>query len=104
MVQPVALDAYVLDVLMPDVVGHDRQPSAFLLYLYLWRLTDGGRGPSGEVSLGQMAEGTGVSKRAVQMALEQLLRRRLVASERRTASAPHSLRVCKPWIRSGRKS
>jgi hypothetical protein len=24
------LDAYVLDTLLPDLVGHDRQPSAFL--------------------------------------------------------------------------
>ena len=29
----VPLDAYVLDVLMPDLVGHDRRPSAFLVYL-----------------------------------------------------------------------
>ena len=33
----VTLDAYILDSLMPDLVGHDRQPSAFLVYLYLYR-------------------------------------------------------------------
>ena len=37
------LDPYVTDVLMPDLVGHDRQPSAFLTYLFLYRR---GRGPS----------------------------------------------------------
>jgi hypothetical protein len=25
------LDAYIIDTLMPDLVGHDRQPSAFLV-------------------------------------------------------------------------
>ena len=28
---------------MPDLVGHDRQPSAFLVYLTLWRQTPRGR-------------------------------------------------------------
>jgi hypothetical protein len=31
------LDRYVVDVLMPDLVGHDRSASGFLVYLYLWR-------------------------------------------------------------------
>jgi hypothetical protein len=31
------LDDYVVDVLMPDLVGHDRHPSAFLVYLFLSR-------------------------------------------------------------------
>ena len=33
----ITLDAHVIDSLMPDLVGHDRQPSAFLVYLYLYR-------------------------------------------------------------------
>ena len=37
----VPVDAYVLDTLMADLVGHDRQPSAFLVYLFLWRRTHG---------------------------------------------------------------
>ena len=35
----VALDAYVIDSLMPDLVGHDRRPSTMLVFLYLWRRT-----------------------------------------------------------------
>ena len=31
----IALDSYVLDVLMRDLVGHDKKPSAFIVYLYL---------------------------------------------------------------------
>lgn len=40
---PVLVDAYIVETLMPDLVGHDRQPSAFLVYLYLWRHTHAGR-------------------------------------------------------------
>lgn len=35
----VDLDGYIVDTLMPDRVGHDRPPSASLVYLLLWRLT-----------------------------------------------------------------
>ena len=35
MKEPSRLDAYIIDTLMPDLVGHDRQPSAFIVYLYL---------------------------------------------------------------------
>ena len=34
-VATLAFDAYVVDILMPDLVGHDRKPSAFVVYLYL---------------------------------------------------------------------
>jgi hypothetical protein len=30
------VDAYVAETLMADLVLHDRQPSAFLVYLQLW--------------------------------------------------------------------
>ncbi len=30
-----SLDPYVTDVLMRDLVGHDRKPTSFLLYLWL---------------------------------------------------------------------
>src|SRR5215470_6725961 len=29
-----ALDPYVLDVLLPELVGHDHSPSAFIVYVY----------------------------------------------------------------------
>src|SRR5262245_47125182 len=98
------LDAYVIDVLLPDLVGPARHPSACLVFFDLWRQTEGGRHASGELSLPTIAEGTGLSKRAVQAALERLFRRQLVASERGAATAPHSLRVARPWARGGRRS
>src|SRR5437660_876345 len=33
----VTLDAYLLDCLLPDLVGHDRRLASFIIYLYLYR-------------------------------------------------------------------
>jgi hypothetical protein len=30
-----SFDEYVIDVLMPDLAGHDRRPTSFLVYLWL---------------------------------------------------------------------
>ena len=35
------IDAYVIETLMRDLVQHDRQPSAFLVYLLLWQRSTG---------------------------------------------------------------
>jgi len=90
------LDVYVLDALMPDLVGHDRRASAFLLYLYLWRRTRGGAKPA-VVSYRMMADGTGLSKRSAQVALAWLERRRLVALERASATAAPSISLRCDW-------
>jgi hypothetical protein len=93
------LDAYVVDTLLPDLVGHDHRPSAFVVYLVLWRLTDGGRRPIA-VSLRALAEATGLSKRAVQTAIGSLAgRRRLVAVERESATAVPVYTLLRPWRR-----
>jgi len=103
-VAAVSVDAYVLDVLMADLVGHDRQPSAFVLYLSLWRLTDGGRRRSAPLSLRELGERTGLSKRAVQDAVDRLERRRLIEVERAMPTAVPVYRVLRPWSRSGRRA
>jgi DNA-binding MarR family transcriptional regulator len=71
------LDAYVVDTLLPDLVAHERRPSAFLVYLVLWRHSAGGR-DAVALSLRELAEATGLSKRAVQGAVARLERRRLI--------------------------
>lgn len=94
----VELDAYVLETLMADLVGHDRQPSAFLVYLFLW--SRGGREEGGvQVSLRAMAEGTGLSRRAVQDAVGRLLQRRLATVERASLTTVPRYRVLRPWVR-----
>ncbi|MBF5043567.1 helix-turn-helix domain-containing protein [Aggregicoccus sp. 17bor-14] len=93
------VDTYVLETLMPDLVGHDRSPSAFLVYLHLWQQTAGTRGRQVARSLAQMAEETGLSKSAVQAALRVLKRRRLVRAERASLTAVPVYEVLRPWVR-----
>ena len=80
------VDAYVVDALMPDLVGHDRRPSAFLVYLYLWRKS-GGAARATAASLRMIADATGLSKRAVQDGVAALARRQLVSIVRKSATA-----------------
>ena len=93
------LDAYVIDGLLPDLVGHDRQPSAFLVWLCLWRKSLGAGRPSVQVSLLDIAAATGLSKRAVQEAIGRLSRRRLVGIERAGITAVPVYAVKRPWAR-----
>jgi hypothetical protein len=95
----VSLDPYVVRTLMPDLVGHDRQASAFVVFLFLWERTDGGRQRNVALSLRVIAEGTGLSKRAVQMALGVLARRRLVTARRTGPTAVPEYTVHRPWAR-----
>jgi hypothetical protein len=96
----VEIDGYVLDTLMADLVGHDRQPSAFLVYLRLWRHTHGSGHSSAQVSLLDLAVGTGLSKRAVQEALRWLSKRRLISLQRASITAIPVYSVRRPWIRA----
>jgi hypothetical protein len=93
------VDAYVIDTLMQDLVGHDRQPSAFLVYLFLWRATDGGRRQSEPISLRILAESTGLSKRSVQESMNRLESRRLAVVHRDHPLAIPRYEVLRPWNR-----
>lgn len=92
------VDRYVVEALMPDLVGHDRRPSAFLVYLFLWTVTSGGE-TRAEASLRRIAEGTGLSRRTVQDAIAHLSRRRLVEAERDGITAVARYAVRTPWRR-----
>jgi hypothetical protein len=98
------LDLYVVDTLMPDLVGHDHRASAFIVYLFFARQGAHAPSRSTRVSLAQIAEGTGLSRRAVQDAIALLKRRRLlsVTSESRTAVPEYVAR--QPWAESRRRS
>ena len=95
----VTLDAYILDSLMPDLAGHDRQPSAFLVYLFLWRMTHGAGMAAAQVALRDIAENTGLSKRSVQSALSWLVKRKLIAVARASITAVPVYTVMRPWRR-----
>jgi hypothetical protein len=98
MVRMPPVDAYIIDALMPDLVGHDRQPSAFVVYLYLWRHARG-RTRRAAASLQQIAVDTGLSKSAVQQAVRTLKRRRLLQSRQASATAVPEYTLLQPWKR-----
>src|SRR5436305_13997545 len=66
--QTVPIDDYVLDVLMRDIVGHDQQPAAFLIYLYLSGRTARQHWRPVNASLRMLADETGLCKSAVHSA------------------------------------
>lgn len=98
MMQRVSFDAYVIDVLMPDLVGHDRRAAAFLVYLFLLRHTRAGN-QRVTVSLQSIATRTGLSKSSVQSAIRHLKRRRLLDPELKVSVVSPVRRVLTPWRR-----
>ena len=97
--ETIPIDNYVLDVLMRDIVGHDRRPAAYLVYLYLYGQAARARWKPVPSSLRMLAEATGLSKSAVQTALELLRRRELIESTSDHATAVPKHRVLRHWRR-----
>jgi CRP-like cAMP-binding protein len=97
----IAIDAYVIDVLMPDLAGHDRRPATFIVYLFLLRQAARSRRDAVSVSLQTIATKTGLSKSTVQTALRHLRRRRLVDPAVTATVAAPLRRILRPWIRPG---
>jgi hypothetical protein len=91
------VDAYLVDVLMRDLVQHDRSPSGFLVYLYLWRRTHSAGRESVRVSHQRLAEATGLSKSSVQLAVKNLTRRKLLRVQRASPTAVPEYFVHKTW-------
>jgi hypothetical protein len=94
-----ALDTYVVDVLMPDLVGHDRRPATFIVYLFLLRQTAINRRDTISVSLQTIATKTGLSKSTAQSAIRHLRRRRLLDPTVTASVTDPVRRVLRPWIR-----
>jgi hypothetical protein len=95
--QTLTLDCYVLDSLMADLVGHDRRPSAYILYLALVRL--GGSDSEVGISLRGLATASGLSKTAVQRSVTHLARRGLITIRRAGRTDAPYYRVMHPWRR-----
>lgn len=95
----IRFDRYIVDVLMRDLTGHDRSPAAFLVYLHLWTATNGRETRAAHLSHQAMADSTGLSKSSVQAAIRRLLRRQLITSHKRSATATPEYRIKKPWKR-----
>ena len=97
--ETVRIDRYVIETLMRDLVGHDRQTSAYLVYLFLWCETHGRTHATAQMALIEIADGVGLSKRGVQHALGHLGKRKLIAVQREGITAVPVYTVLRPWQR-----
>jgi len=91
-----SIDDYVIDTLMRDLVGHDRRPASFLVYLWL-NAEQARRKADVEISYQELAESIGISKSSAQSAVSWLLRRRLLGVSRQSATATPRYTVRAPW-------
>src|SRR5271156_4717671 len=92
-----SLDPYITDTLMRDFLGHDREPSAFALYLWLWRHTRAVGKPAIGASLQVMASETGLSNSSGQNAPPPLRGRRPVPARRGGPTQACHYEVHEPW-------
>ena len=100
----VAIDDYVLDVLLPDLAGHDRSPAAFLIYVVLWTKLYRSEQRSVALSLQQLGELAGLSKSAVQAAIRLLKRRNLIRITKASATSVPQYELIRHWVRRRAKS
>jgi len=95
--EKIPVDDYVLDVLMRDIVGHDRNPAAYLVYLHLYGRSARTKWRQVTASLRTIADATGLSKSAVQTALRRLHRRELISSSAAGPTSTPRHRVLRHW-------
>jgi hypothetical protein len=102
----IALDDYVIDVLMRDLVGHDRRVVSFLVYLWFTaeQEKEQPKGKAVEASYRQIAECVGVSKSSAQAAVAWLIKRKLLSSNKKTVTATPCYKVLAPWRDHERRS
>src|SRR5919201_3055093 len=93
----IPIDDYVLDVLMRDLIGHDQKPATYLVYLHLYGQAVRKKWKPVAASLRMLADATGLSKSAVQVALAHLRRRQLIATTADHPTATPSHRVLRHW-------
>jgi hypothetical protein len=93
------IDPYIVETLMPDLVGHDKKPSAFVVYLYLWSQSSASRSKQVQASHQSIADDTGLSKSAVQKSIRHLIRRRLLRSDLSFRTATPFYSLLRPWRR-----
>ena len=95
-------DPYIPDVLMRDLVGHDRRPVSFLVYVWLAAEQEK-RSSAVQISYQELAENIGVSKSAAQSAVAWLVHRKLLAATKENATAVPRYSVLEPWKGSTRR-
>jgi hypothetical protein len=95
-------DDYIVDTLMRDLVGHDRRPASF--FVYLWLITEQARRQGAvQVSYQELAESVGLSKSSAQAGVSWLVRRKLLIANKENATAVPSYTVQSPWRDAARR-
>lgn len=100
----VRFDQYVFDTLLRDLTGHDKKPSAFLVYSFLWSQSLGQGKTSFSISHRELAEATGLSKSAVQASIRHLVKRQLVIKHLKFPTATPEYTPQRPWARRAHQS
>jgi hypothetical protein len=90
------IDVYVTDVLMRDLVGHDKRPVSFLVYLWLAAEQER-RSSAVQISYQELAESIGVSKSSAQAAVAWLAQRKLILISKATVTSTPCYKVQSPW-------
>ena len=96
------LDDYITDTLMRDLVGHDRKPVSFLVYLWLTAEHAKTRADV-QASYQHVAESVGISKSSAQAAIGWLLKRRLLGVKKESATATPAYTIRSPWREATRR-
>ena len=92
----IQLDDYVLDDLMRDLVGHDRRPATYLVYVWLAAEQQRRKKPV-VISYSELAESTGLSRTSAQAAVGWLVRRRMLSVTKENVTATPSYMIQTPW-------
>jgi hypothetical protein len=97
--QHIAIDEYVIDVLLPDLTGHDKAPTAFLVYMILWTALYREEQKRVALSLKDLSDRTGLCKSGVQAAVRVLKRRGLVRVFKSHLTAVPEYELVRHWVR-----
>ena len=98
-VEHIPIDEYVIDVLLPDVTGHNHAPTAFLVYIVLWTALYRSEQKRIALSLHKLSERTGLSKSGVQSAVRFLQRRGLIKVFKGRQTAVPEYELVRHWVR-----
>jgi hypothetical protein len=96
------IDDYIPDVLMRDLVGHDRRPVSFVVYLWL-DVEQSRRGVAVRISYQELAESIGISKSSAQVAISWLVKRKLLTMTKETVTSTPEYLAHHPWRAADRK-
>lgn len=97
--QHIPIDEYVIDVLLPDVTGHDHAPTSVLVYIILWTALYREEQKRVALSLQSFCERTGLSKSGVQAAIRVLKRRGLIKVFKSSPTAVPEYELVRHWVR-----